>query len=78
MSGIFMAIGFVLLAAMYLLPTIVAFKRKTAIRGIVTVLNLFLGWTVLGWIASLALAFGPREQPRKDVPASGSGGEGGA
>ena len=71
MGEIYMVIGFVILAALYLLPTVIAFKRRTSIRGVVAVTNIFLGWTAVGWIASLALAFAPREQPRKDDRASG-------
>jgi len=43
--------------AAYLLPTMVAAlgnKRKT---GPIFLLNLLLGWTVLGWIGALAWAF---------------------
>jgi uncharacterized membrane protein YqaE (UPF0057 family) len=38
----------------YFLPTIAGWKTKGA-SGIM-VLNLFLGWTVLGWIAALIWA----------------------
>ena len=48
-------LGLVLLV-LYFLPTIVAAtsnKRKT---GAIFVLNLFLGWTLLGWVGSLVWA----------------------
>lgn len=44
------------LAAVYLLPTFVAFGREHHNKWAILVLNLFLGWTFLGWIASLVWA----------------------
>lgn len=52
---------------LYLLPTFFAYQRNVSVRGIVTVLNIFLGWTVVGWVVSLAMAFGPIEK-RPEVP----------
>ena len=43
--------------AWYFLPTFIAFGRKKASAASVLVVNLFLGWTVIGWIACLAWAF---------------------
>jgi len=40
--------------AIYFIPSIAGWKTKGA-NGIV-VLNLFLGWTVIGWIAALIWA----------------------
>lgn len=39
----------------YFVPTIIAFKRQTSV-AIVLLVNLFVGWTGIGWIAALALA----------------------
>jgi len=49
------------LMALYFLPTIVAAHRGHEVTGIL-LLNLFLGWTVIGWMAMLvwALAARPR------------------
>jgi hypothetical protein len=41
---------------LYFLPTIVAVKRHVRHRGSVAVLNVFLGWTLLGWVVALAMA----------------------
>lgn len=49
---------------LYLLPTIIAHSRRVVNRGTVTVLNIFLGWTVVGWIIFLAMAFGATEKPQ--------------
>ena len=53
---------FVLLIAFYLLPTIVANSRKVYRTGGIVALNLFLGWTVLGWIIALVWAFSAETQ----------------
>lgn len=51
--------GFVALALViggYFLPTIVASNRKHRNRGAIGMLNLLLGWTLLGWIIALIWA----------------------
>jgi hypothetical protein len=47
-----------IIAALYLLPTAIAERRQVARIGSVAVVNIFLGWTMLGWIAALAWACG--------------------
>ena len=42
-----------LLALLYFLPAIVAMMRGHRNTGSVTILNLFLGWTFVGWVAAL-------------------------
>ena len=54
-------------AALYLLPTVVAVKRDAAATREVVLLNVFLGWTCLGWAWALALATGPR-RPLPPLP----------
>jgi len=44
------------LVAIYFLPTIVAGVRGHHNRGAIALLNLFLGWTFLGWVAALVWA----------------------
>jgi predicted RNA-binding Zn-ribbon protein involved in translation (DUF1610 family) len=51
--------GFVVLAlslGIYFIPTLVAFERFHRNRGAIFVLNLFLGWTLVGWVATLVWA----------------------
>lgn len=48
---------FVFFPALYLLPTIEAFSRKHENAGSVALLNVFLGWTFLGWVAAYIWAF---------------------
>ena len=44
--------GFVL----YFLPAIVAFARSKRDAGSILVLNIFLGWTAIGWVIALIWA----------------------
>ena len=50
-----------ILAALYFLPTILAHNRGHRVAGIL-LLNLFFGWTIIGWLAILlwALLSAPR------------------
>lgn len=49
--------GFFIGLAMYFLPTIVAGVRHVTCRGGIVMLNIFLGWTGIGWIIALIWAF---------------------
>jgi type VI protein secretion system component VasK len=40
----------------YLFPSLMAIKRDAAGRAGVIVVNLFLGWTLIGWVVALAWA----------------------
>jgi hypothetical protein len=40
----------------YITPTLVALTRKVPNRGSVIVVNVLLGWTVIGWVVALAMA----------------------
>jgi|ERR1035437_4802634 hypothetical protein len=56
-AGAFIGIvGFLVIAALYFLPTIVATSRKVTNTGSVFVINLLLGWSVIGWVVALAMA----------------------
>ena len=45
-------------ALLYFLPSFVAGSRHTMNLGGVIVINLFLGWTFIGWVVALAMAAG--------------------
>ena len=45
----------------YLLPTLVAWLHEHHQLYAIAVLNLLLGWTLLGWIGALVLAFTAKE-----------------
>jgi hypothetical protein len=45
-----------LIFAMYMLPTIIGKIRNVVNLGSVAVVNIFLGWSGIGWIVALAMA----------------------
>lgn len=61
--------GFLLLAILYFLPTIIALSRSPSPRrGLVFGINLVLGLTGLGWLAALGLAiFGSPPSPSDEA-----------
>ena len=46
------------------LPSLVASAVGAAARN-VAALKTFLAWTLVGWVVSLARAFGPTEKPKE-------------
>lgn len=61
----FTAILLSVLTIGYLLPTSIALVRRVP-TGLCFVVNLLLGWTVIGWIVAFILAF---RTPPQAVPA---------
>ena len=51
----------------YFLPTIIAFARKKDNAGGIFALNFLLGWTFIGWIASLIWALSSNTRPTVNV-----------
>jgi hypothetical protein len=52
---------YVVLVCLYFIPSIVALTRKCkASAGGIIVLNLLLGWTLIGWIVALVWAASAR------------------
>ena len=47
---------------LYFLPTIIAYRRRHAYKGIIFVINLVFGLTGLGWAGSLIWAIFPAEK----------------
>jgi hypothetical protein len=47
---------------MYFLPTLIAFARSKRDTTAILLLNIFLGWTFIGWIVALVWA------AKNDVP----------
>ena len=48
--------SYVLIAVVYFLPAIVAWRRNCRAYYGIAVVNLFLGWTLVGWVVALAWA----------------------
>ena len=53
------ALGLIIVLSLYFLPTIIAARRGRQL-GSVGVINLLLGWTVIGWVVALAIAASDR------------------
>lgn len=49
--------------ALYFLPALIAFARRHHNKAQVLLLNLFLGWTFLGWIGALIWSAGTVKRP---------------
>jgi hypothetical protein len=49
-------VGVLLIVGLYFVPTFVALARQVPHQGSVVVINLFLGWTLIGWVVALAMA----------------------
>jgi hypothetical protein len=49
--------SFIVGVCLYFLPTIIAVARKVRNQGSIVVINFFLGWTLIGWVVALAMAF---------------------
>jgi len=45
----------------YLVPTFVAIYRSLPNKGSVIVVNVFLGWTFIGWVVALSMACGSKK-----------------
>ncbi len=54
-------IGVVILLAVYFLPSIIGWEKANS--GAIFLLNLLLGWTVVGWIVALVWASTVEKEP---------------
>ena len=57
MDGTVLSLIFLVIFVLYFIPAIVALKRDHPSKGGIIVLNIFLGWTFIGWVVSLAWSF---------------------
>jgi len=53
---------FVVVAAFYLLPTVLAVYRNCVAAGWIAAVNILLGWTLFGWVIALGWAAGGKTQ----------------
>lgn len=54
------ALGWIILVVLYFVPSFVAWRRHHHNTASIFVLNLFLGFTVIGWVVCLVWAFSSR------------------
>ena len=72
-SGASLLLGFMVLAvllALYLLPAIIGFSRHHRQATAIFVLDLLLGWTMIGWIAALVWSL-TNSQPQQVIYVQG-------
>jgi Superinfection immunity protein len=50
-------VGLIVAVVAYWLPSIIAWWRHVPAKAQVVIVNLFLGWTVIGWVLALVMAF---------------------
>jgi hypothetical protein len=53
---------FLLVGILYFLPGIVAHRNDHPYKEGILILNFFLGWSLIGWVAALVWAMSPRGQ----------------
>jgi|GEM_PF-2045921 len=63
-AGLSWVVVLTAMAGVYFLPSIVVLVRRSDTAGAVVVINLFLGWTFVGWVTSLAMAVSGTSSPR--------------
>lgn len=56
------------LVLLYLLPSMLAWKRGSRRRVKILLINVLLGWTVIGWIAALMMGFAYEPPPDGSEP----------
>lgn len=57
-GGLLLAIIIITISfAAYMAPSIVAYLRHVKDLGSIIVLNFFLGWSIVGWVVAMAMAF---------------------
>jgi len=65
-AGLPTTIAFLLLATVYLLPSLLAWRRSHPWRQKILYANVLVGWTIVGWIVCMGLAL---KMPQGKMPA---------
>ena len=63
---------FVVAPALYLLPTYEAWKNQHSNLTAIALVNIFLGWSILGWVVAVVWAFKKAEPVRVQSPTPAS------
>jgi hypothetical protein len=58
-------IELILIVIIYLLPTIVAFGRDIPHKATITIFNIILGWTLIGWLVLFIWALSAETAPEE-------------
>ena len=65
--GVGMLILFFIVLGIYFIPFSIAMMRGSDLTAAVFVVNLFLGWSGIGWIAALVMAVLPKGQKQQTI-----------
>jgi hypothetical protein len=63
-TALILTIGLIFALFIYFIPTIIAMRRKKSNLAAIMVLNIFLGWSLVGWVISLVWALSMDAQPQ--------------
>ncbi|MDD2318819.1 MAG: superinfection immunity protein [Geobacteraceae bacterium] len=55
-AGVGIVIALIFCIGFYFLPTMIGFSRKKENKIAILLLNLFLGWSLVGWVVALVWA----------------------
>lgn len=72
-DAIVLSLFFIAVAVVYILPTLVAFRRGHPNRYVILVVNVAFGGTIIGWGVALAWALHAVHRP-EDAPSGGESG----
>jgi type VI protein secretion system component VasK len=66
-DGFWLLIGLLVVVAvcLHFWPTVTAIRRRHPTLGGVILLNVLLGWTVIGWVAALVWSYSQGTSPRE-------------
>lgn len=64
-AGGALLVGILFLGGLYFLPTIIGKARGVPNLGSIAVINIFLGFTLVGWVVALAMA--ARTVPQRSI-----------
>jgi hypothetical protein len=56
----------ILLLVLHFIPTIIGYKRGVTHAGMLLLVNILIGWTLIGWVACLIWAIFARTQAEDD------------
>jgi hypothetical protein len=62
--------AFVTILLLYFVPSIIAGARGCRAYYGIAIVNLFLGWTFIGWVVALAWAASGEKEPPRRGPAA--------
>ena len=59
-------------AALYFLPSLIAFSNSHRNKLPIFLLNLFLGWTLVGWVGALIWCYLAENSPQNSINGAGA------